>query len=107
MAGRLSKEYELGSVLLLEAGGTPPPAAVVPHFAEVVGLDPDINNFFHSVPMTNASLKNGGVSSRISTNLDSFIEFSEYTRKVLFLHLKVVEEEARLLLGIVTNLEVS
>lgn len=62
LAGRLSKEYELGRVLLLEAGGTPPPAALVPHFAEVVGLDPDINNFFHSVPMTNASLKNGGVS---------------------------------------------
>ncbi|KAG4071087.1 hypothetical protein HA402_013401 [Bradysia odoriphaga] len=61
LAGRLSKEYDLGSVLLLEAGGSPPPAAVVPHFAEVVGLDPDINNFFNSVPMTNASLKNGGI----------------------------------------------
>lgn len=62
LAGRLSNEYELGSVLLLEAGGSPPPAAVVPHFAEVVGLAPNINYFFESVPMTNASLKNGGVS---------------------------------------------
>lgn len=64
MAGRLSNEYRLGNVLLLEAGGSPPPAAVVPHFAEVVGLAPNINNFFKSVPMTNASLKYGGVSYR-------------------------------------------
>lgn len=63
LARRLSKEYGLGSVLLLEAGGSPPPAAVVPHFAEVVGLAPKINYFFESVPMTNAALKNGGVSA--------------------------------------------
>ena len=65
LARRLSNEYELGSVLLLEAGGSPPPAAVVPHFAEVVGLAPNINYFFESVPMTNASLKYGGVSRNL------------------------------------------
>lgn len=51
-------------MLLLEAGGSPPPAATVPHFAEVVGLAPNINYFFKSVPMTNAALKNGGVEFR-------------------------------------------
>ncbi len=69
LARRLSKEYELGNILLLEAGGSPPPAAIVPHFAEVVGLAPNINYFFESVPMTNASLKHGGVSLKITFTL--------------------------------------
>lgn len=62
LAGRLSNEYSLGRVLLLETGGTPPPATVVPRFADVIYFQPEINNLFNSVPMTNASLKYGGVS---------------------------------------------
>ncbi|OXA41616.1 Glucose dehydrogenase [FAD, quinone] [Folsomia candida] len=49
LAGRLSEKF---SVLLLEAGGSPPPAAAVPFFSGTVGSDPDINYFFKTVDMT-------------------------------------------------------
>ncbi|OXA41573.1 Oxygen-dependent choline dehydrogenase [Folsomia candida] len=49
LAGRLSEKF---SVLLLEAGGSPPPAAAVPFFSGTVGSDPDINYFFNTVDMT-------------------------------------------------------
>jgi len=58
VAARLSEKY---NVLLLEAGGTPPPAAAVPFFATRVAADPTINYFFKSLPQSNASLFNGGV----------------------------------------------
>jgi choline dehydrogenase len=49
VAGRLSENF---NVLLLEAGGDPPPAADVPFFSGDVGRDPDINYFFKTVNMT-------------------------------------------------------
>lgn len=58
LAGRLSENF---SVLLLEAGGTPPPATTVPYYTGPVGRDPSINYFYKSVPHTNAALCCGGV----------------------------------------------
>lgn len=43
-------------MLLLEAGGDPPPATVVPFFTPLVQLDPSINNFFKTNPPANDSL---------------------------------------------------
>jgi choline dehydrogenase len=58
LAGRLSENY---TVLLLEAGGTPPPAADVPYYNIPISIHPMINYFFESLPQTNASLENGGI----------------------------------------------
>ncbi|KAG4079688.1 hypothetical protein HA402_009074 [Bradysia odoriphaga] len=60
LAGRLSEHY---SVLLLEAGGSPPPATYVPYFTGDVGRDPSINYFFDSVPQANAALCCSGVTT--------------------------------------------
>ncbi|XP_037036059.1 oxygen-dependent choline dehydrogenase 1-like [Bradysia coprophila] len=59
LAGRLSEHY---SVLLLEAGGSPPPATYVPYFTADVGRDPSINYFFNTVPQANAALSSDGVA---------------------------------------------
>ncbi len=58
VAARLSEQY---NVLLLEAGGNPPPAANPLFFATRVSADPDINYFFKSVPQS-VGLGYGGVS---------------------------------------------
>lgn len=58
LAGRLS---EYLNVLLLEAGGSPPPATSVPYFTGAVGQDSSINYSFESVPQANASLCCEGV----------------------------------------------
>ncbi len=58
LAGRLSEYF---NVLLLEAGGSPPPATYVPYFTGDVGRDPSINYFFDSVPQSNAALCCNGV----------------------------------------------
>ncbi len=58
VAARLSEQY---NVLLLEAGGNPPPAANPHFFASYVYTDPDINYFFKSVPQS-VGLGYGGVS---------------------------------------------
>ncbi|XP_037024090.1 glucose dehydrogenase [FAD, quinone]-like [Bradysia coprophila] len=58
LAGRLSERFD---VLLLEAGGTPPPAVDVPLFASVISQSPSINYDFTSVPQTNASLCRNGI----------------------------------------------
>lgn len=42
-------------MLLLEAGGTPPPGTSVPFYTGSVGQHPSINYFFDSVPQINAS----------------------------------------------------
>lgn len=60
LAGRLSDRF---SVLLLEAGGMPPPAVDVPLFTPMVTQSPSINYAFTSVPQTNASLCCDGVIS--------------------------------------------
>lgn len=52
LAGRLSEHF---SVLLLEAGGSPPPATYVSYFTADVGKDPSINYFYRSVPQENAA----------------------------------------------------
>lgn len=59
LAGRLSEHF---NVLLLEAGGTPPPGTTVSYFTAAVGRDPSINYFFKSVPQANASLCCDGVT---------------------------------------------
>lgn len=53
LAGRLSEHFD---VLLLEAGGDPPPAVTVPFFTPLVQRNPSINNFFKTNPPTNDSL---------------------------------------------------
>ncbi|KAJ6635171.1 4-pyridoxate dehydrogenase [Pseudolycoriella hygida] len=59
IAGRLSTRF---NVLLLEAGGDPPPATNVPFYVGDVGQAPTINYSFESVPQTNASLYYNGIS---------------------------------------------
>lgn len=59
MAGRLSEEY---NVLLLEAGGSPPPAADVSNFQTRVARHPSINTFFHSVPQANGRVSSLSVT---------------------------------------------
>lgn len=61
VAGRLSNHF---NVLLLEMGGTPPPAAAVPYYSGAVSQDPSINYFYKSVAQTNASLRYDGVRDR-------------------------------------------
>lgn len=58
LAGKLSEYF---NVLLLEPGGSPPPATVVPSFFGDVTHNPSINYFFKSVPQTNAFLCCDGV----------------------------------------------
>lgn len=58
LAGRLSEQF---NVLLLEAGGSPPPAAVVPLFSSSIAQSQSINYIFPSVPQINASLCCDGV----------------------------------------------
>lgn len=60
VAARLSEYHK---VLLLEAGGTPPPAVAVPYLRDRVYQPPSINNIFESVPQTNASWSTDGVIS--------------------------------------------
>lgn len=70
LAGRLSEHFD---VLLLEAGGNPPPAAAVPYYREFVLRDPSINYFFKSVPQTNASLCCDGVNAFIFQHFQNII----------------------------------
>lgn len=58
LAGRLSEHFD---VLLLEAGGDPPPATAVPYYTPAVQRDPSINYFFKSTAQTNATLCCNGV----------------------------------------------
>ncbi|KAJ6630515.1 Glucose dehydrogenase [FAD, quinone] [Pseudolycoriella hygida] len=60
LAGRLSEHF---NVLLLEAGGSPPPATYVPYFTADVGLDPSINYFYKSVPQQHAALCCNGITT--------------------------------------------
>jgi len=57
VAARLSEKF---NVLLLEAGGTPPPAASTPYFATRILANADINYVFNSVPQQ-VGLGYGGV----------------------------------------------
>ncbi|KAG4076679.1 hypothetical protein HA402_001966 [Bradysia odoriphaga] len=59
LAGRLSEHF---NVLLLEAGGTPPPGTSVPYFTGAIGQDASTNYFFNSIPQTNASLSSDGIA---------------------------------------------
>lgn len=62
VAGRLSEQY---SVLLLELGGTPPPAVHVPGFlSSVEGNDMDINSRYFTVPQEKVWQSQGGVSEK-------------------------------------------
>ncbi|CAL8130330.1 unnamed protein product [Orchesella dallaii] len=58
VASRLSEHF---SVLLLEEGGEPVPAFVVPYFTQWVGYDPVINFNWTSIPQRFASLDTGGM----------------------------------------------
>ncbi|ODM88480.1 Oxygen-dependent choline dehydrogenase [Orchesella cincta] len=58
IASRLSEQF---NVLLLEAGGPPPPSSHVPFYVLDTAFDPDINYFWPNVPQRYASLDTGGV----------------------------------------------
>lgn len=58
LAGKLSEHYD---VLLIESGGSPPPATASPTLDRFVDAHPAINNIFGSVPQLNSSQENGGV----------------------------------------------
>lgn len=58
MAGRLSEKY---NVLLLEAGGSPPPASDPPYFGLEVAAAPMINYFFQFTPQNSEKVRDGGV----------------------------------------------
>lgn len=59
LAGRLSEHF---TVLLLEAGGTPPPGTSIPYFTSAIGQDASINYFFDSIPQSNARLCCDGIA---------------------------------------------
>lgn len=53
VASRLSEHFD---VLLLEAGGDPPPATTVPFYTPLTQRDPLINYFFKTAPQADDSL---------------------------------------------------
>ena len=58
LARRLSERY---SVLLLEAGGEPPPVEAITNVISFTNSIPEIHWLFCSVPQLHTSLQSGGV----------------------------------------------